>query len=355
MGPVHEFERRLGESWPPTAWQDLSVLVAVSGGADSVALLRGLVALKQGGPGRLVAAHFDHRLRGADSDADREFVVDLCQRRGIECHLGQWSPGDSFGRHPDGVEAAARTARYAFLQAAAAQWGARYVATAHTADDQAETVLHHIVRGTGLAGLAGMSRARPLGEAVTLIRPLLAFRRSEVLEYLAALRQSHREDATNVDLTFTRSRIRHELLPLLARDYNPQVIDSLVRLSTLAADAQAAIDGLVADLAARCVKRRVGGVVEGGAIEGSADQGSAVEIALTPLAGQPRHLIRALLVGVWREQNWPLQAMGFDEWELLADMAAAKPDQACPAKRVFPGGVVAERGRETLALHRCAQ
>jgi tRNA(Ile)-lysidine synthase len=154
----------------------------------------------------------------------------------MECHVGQWEAGQSSvvlasaglssgrllsGGHPDGVEAAARAARYEFLQATAERLGARYVATAHTADDQAETVLHHIVRGTGLAGLAGMSRARSLGAAATLIRPLLSFRRRDVIEYLGALGQSYCEDTTNRDPAFTRSRIRHELLPLLASGLQP--------------------------------------------------------------------------------------------------------------------------------------
>jgi tRNA(Ile)-lysidine synthase len=344
MRPPHDFERRLAQSWPPAGWQEVGVLVAVSGGADSVALLRGLAALKTDGPGRLVAAHFDHRLRGMDSTADREFVVALCQQLGIECHVGQWDAGrSSAGRsssgYPDGVEAAARAARYEFLQATAERLGARYVAAAHTFDDQAETVLHHLVRGTGLAGLAGMSRARPLGAAVTLIRPLLAFRRSDVLEYLGALGQPYCDDATNRDPAFTRSRIRHELLPLLARDYNPRVIDALVRLSSLASETQATIDGLVAELAARCVVRREPG---------------QVEIDLEPLATAPRHLVRECMIAVWREQGWPLQSMGFEEWELLAGMAAANPGESRRTKRVFPGGVVVERSRKSLTLRRAA-
>lgn len=337
-----EFERRLSESWTPADWQGVGVVVGVSGGADSVALLRGLAALNLARPGRLTAAHLNHQLRGAASTADREFVEGLCKRLGIDCHTGLWqakdSPaGSSSGRQPDGVEAAARSARYEFLQSTAERLGFRYVATAHTADDQAETVLHHVVRGTGLAGLAGMSRARPLGEAVTLIRPMLAFRRSDVIEYLDALGQTYCEDETNRDPTFTRNRIRHELLPMIARDCNPRVIDSLVRLSAQAAEAQAVIDGFVANLSAQSIKRREPGVVE---------------IALAPLAAVPRHLVRELLRTAWREQNWPLQAMGFDEWELLASMATMNPIEPSTTKRIFPGTVTVERLGHLLVLSR---
>jgi tRNA(Ile)-lysidine synthase len=342
MTVAEEFQRRLNESWPPETWRDVGVLVAVSGGADSVALLRGLDEQRRLRGSRLMVAHFDHRLRGTESTADRDFVVALCKQLSVECHMGEWTPAEAAGPCPDGVEAAARTARYAFLQSTAERSGCRYIATAHTADDQAETVLHHILRGTGLSGLAGMSRTRPLGVAVTLIRPLLSFRRTDVIAYLADIGQPYRDDATNREPAFTRNRIRLQLLPLLARDYNPRVVESLLRLSSLAADVQAVIDGLVDELAASCVAGRTKG----------AARRNLVEIDLGSLAETPRHLVRELFVALWREQNWPLQSMGFDEWDQLAEMAAEKPSETCPAKRVFPGAVKAERQPDRLILQR---
>jgi tRNA(Ile)-lysidine synthase len=183
---LQPLEQQLVASWPPGGWNEVTVLLAVSGGADSMALLRAMDAVHAGPPGRLGVAHFNHRLRGADADADEQFVVEQCQRSGRTCHLGRresLSP-DAGG---DGIEAAARAARYAFLQEVAHRIGARYVVTAHTADDQAETILHHILRGTGLAGLSGIPRTRPLGEAVTLIRPMLDISHDDVLDYLKAL------------------------------------------------------------------------------------------------------------------------------------------------------------------------
>ena len=232
-------EEKLAASWPPAAWQDLTLLVAVSGGADSVALLRALTAVQGGGSGRIHAAHFNHHLRAAESDADQAFVVELCHGLGIACEVGHTA--GSLAEVPGtGLEEAARAARYDFFRQAAERLGARYLATAHTADDQAETILHRVIRGTGVAGLAGIARVRSLGPAVSLIRPLLGVRRGEVLAYLEELRQPYRRDSSNDDRRFTRNRLRRELLPLLASQYNAGVVEALLRLGSLAGEAQAA-------------------------------------------------------------------------------------------------------------------
>ena len=183
-------EAKLAAAWPPSDWADVTVLAAVSGGGDSVALLRAMAALKTGGQGRLCVAHLNHQLR-PDADEDERFVVDLSCRLGLTCEVERVNVKHLVSQSGDSLEAAARGARYRFLQDAAGRLGARFVATAHTADDQAETILHRIVRGTGVRGLSGMARVRPLGHA-TLIRPLLAMRRSELQSYLDALGQPYR-------------------------------------------------------------------------------------------------------------------------------------------------------------------
>lgn len=325
------FARQLALAWPPEAWHDLTVLVAVSGGADSVALLRGLAEIRLTGPGRLVGAHFNHGLRGAESEADERFVVELCQSLGLECEVGRADAGQLSATGADGLEAAARTARYAFLQAAAERLGARYVVTAHTADDQAETILHRIVRGAGLAGLAGMPRFRPLGQAVTLLRPLLGLRRSDVTAYLAGLGQPYREDSTNADAGYTRNRIRHELLPQLARQYNPQVVEALLRLGQLAGEGQSVIAAQVDALLPKCVRR---------------ESTHRVSIDCRTLAAQPRAIVRELLVFAWRGQGWGEQAMGYDHWERLADLV----QNASAAALTLPGAVQATRSGDVLAL-----
>lgn len=328
---MHPFEQKLSALWPPQSWGDITTLVGVSGGADSVALLRALHALKCQGPGRLVVAHFNHQLRGDDSWADQHFVVALSESLGLESRLSA-DPASPTRSDGDGLEAAARAARYAFLQETAEQMGARYVVTAHTSDDQAETILHHILRGTGLAGLAGMRRTRQLGPAVTLVRPMLEVSRRDVLAYLAFLDQPYREDKTNLDPKYTRNRIRHELLPMLEHGYSPTVVESLLRLGSLAADAQRVIEGVVRPLLERSIVKR---------------DARSVTLDCRELAGEDRHLVRELMVEIWHLQAWPLQAMGYAEWNLLADLAQAPGDAAT---QDFPGAIRAERRGEWLVV-----
>ena len=321
--------------WPPDDWRDLTVLAAVSGGADSVALLRGLHAIRAPGNGRLVVAHFNHELRD-EADGDERFVRELADRLGLECVVGRANRPALTPRPTSGLEESARQARYDFLRATAVEIGARYVATAHTADDQAETVLHRILRGTGMAGMRGIRRTRALAEGVSLIRPLLSVRRGELTGYLAELGQPFREDATNAERRFTRNRLRHELLPQLAQRYNANVVDALLRLSHLAGEAQDVIDGLVADLLRRHVTL----------------EKDRLLVACAELRREPRYLVRELFVAAWRRQGWPEQAMGFAEWELLADMALAPDVPRGSLTRMLPGGIRVERQADAVLLER---
>ena len=242
------------------------------------------------------------------------------------------------GSRGRGIEDIARKARYAALEEMAGRVGARFVVTAHTADDQAETILHRILRGTGLRGLSGMSRTRRLGPT-TLLRPLLGMGRAELTAYLGDRQQPFRTDASNGDVRFTRNRIRKELLPLLAARYNPTIVAALLRLGELAGESQSLIDELVRDVAQRCVRRV---------------RRDEVHLDLDILAAQPPHLVCEVLMAVWRRQDWPLMAMGFAEWGLLAAMvsAAAKRSTAGSPMRMFPGAIVAEISEGELRLGR---
>jgi tRNA(Ile)-lysidine synthase len=352
MAVLHPLEAKLAAAWPPEAWRDVTVLLAVSGGPDSVALLRAMPALQQAaGEGRIVAAHLNHQLRPGEADADEAFVADLCRRLGVACELGRARLESAKPPAPqaggDGIEAAARQARYEFLEQAAARAGARYVVTAHTADDQAETILHHIIRGTGIAGLAGMARTRPLGPA-TLIRPLLGFRRAELLAYLGDLGQPYRDDSSNRDTRFTRNRIRHELLPWLAEEFNSGVVEALLRLGSLAGQAQEVIDGLAGELADKHVREESPSEVFIKAV------GRSGAPCLTPSSDLHLHpyLYRELLMEIWRRQGWPMQAMGFAQWDLLEQMLTC-PERGRAgrsAKQTFPGGISAERVESGLRL-----
>lgn len=305
------FEDRLAQAWPESDWGPVPVVVAVSGGADSVALLRGLVSLAEADRSRLIVGHFDHRLR-PDSEEDAAFVRDLCGQEQVRCELGLASV-DLAAESAGSVEEAARDARYEFLTGVACRVGARYVATAHTADDQVETILHRIVRGTGIRGLAGIPASRELVPGITLVRPLLDFRRTEIVDYLSGLGQPFRSDPTNSDERFTRNRIRNVLLPVLRNEYNPLVDESLRRLGMLAGELSSYVESAAGEQLARCVQFSA----------------NAVSIDLSQLAGVPPLIVRTMLRQVWRAQGWPEREMSFERWheleELLRSRAVAGP------------------------------
>jgi len=207
------------------------VLAAVSGGPDSVALLSILVNLKDTlGIERITVAHFDHRLRGDESDADREFVRALAHSSGLDFHCGA-ADVRSFARNRKiSVEMAARECRRSFLQGAATALNARKIALGHTANDQAEEVLLRILRGTGPSGIQAMSP----GTAECLIRPLLFATRDEVLEYLRDLAIAFRNDSSNFDPFCQRNFLRLKVFPLLREAFHPQIVETIARCAGLA-------------------------------------------------------------------------------------------------------------------------
>ena len=185
------------------------------------------------------AVHFNHKLRGKASDTDEKFVAALAEKLGVTLHVGRADVAEKAAREKRNVEDAARRARYSFFARLAEQGAVDVVATAHTMDDQAETVLGHILRGTGIAGLAGI---HPMAGSVA--RPLLGFRREELRKFLHAKKQKWREDATNRDTTKVRARMRKKLLPLLVRQFNPAVIEHVAGLAARAREQGALVDCL---------------------------------------------------------------------------------------------------------------
>src|SRR5262245_47978864 len=210
------------------------LLVAVSGGADSMALLRGLCELQKQRPLVLRAGHLDHKMRGQAARDDADWVAETCRLLDLPCTIGRADVAEIARSSGRGIEETARDERYRFLEDTARGLDFPAVALAHTADDQAETILHHILRGTGLSGLGGIPRERVLESGVRLWRPLLEIDRSLLLDYLGSVGQSYREDESNHDAAYTRNRIRHQLLPLLASNYNPRVREALCRLGSQA-------------------------------------------------------------------------------------------------------------------------
>ena len=206
------------------------VIAAVSGGADSVAMLFALYLLRDELGITLEAAHFNHHLRGAESDRDEAFVTDFCGRYGIPLHLGSGriAPGKK------GLEAAARDARYAFLRRLPGK-----VATAHTADDNAETVLMRLIRGTGLKGLGAIA---PVSGNV--IRPMLTVTRDDVEAFLKEYALPHVEDSSNAEDDFLRNRIRHGILPLM-RAENPRIGENLSAMALLLRQDEACLQAMI--------------------------------------------------------------------------------------------------------------
>jgi tRNA(Ile)-lysidine synthase len=198
------------------------VAVAVSGGADSVALLRVLLDLRTDLGIVLAVAHFNHGLRGAQSQADEAFVAELAKELTLEFFVGRGDVRDHALTRKLSLEAAGRKLRYRWLAQLSAEQRFDAVATAHTLDDQAETVLLKFLRGAGTRGLAGIYPVLEFGNT-RVIRPLLNISRAEVEAYLESLGQQWREDETNLDRRFTRNRVRHDLLPLLEREFNPNI------------------------------------------------------------------------------------------------------------------------------------
>lgn len=217
------------------------IAVGVSGGADSVALLRFLAALRPQFGWDLVVCHIHHGLRGAEADRDECFVRALAEQLGLPCAVSRIDAAALALRDHISVEEAGRMARYAFFAQTAGEGGR--IATAHTLDDSIETVLMNLVRGTGLRGLCGIPRIRG-----NIVRPLLDCTRAEVEDYLGALGQPYCTDSTNLTDDYTRNRIRHDILPRLC-ELNPNFPGAMARMLPRLAAQQALTDCLAAQSA----------------------------------------------------------------------------------------------------------
>lgn len=284
------------------------VLVAVSGGADSVALLVGLVDLATEFSLQLVVGHLNHRLRGAASDADADWVLQLSRSLDLTCERGELADevlADQLG----GLEERARHFRYQFLEAAAARHDCPIIMLAHTSNDQAETVLHHLLRGTGISGLSGIPFSRMTPKGFRLVRPLLTMSRAGIETFLRDRGQEYCTDHTNEDPAMTRNRLRHHVLPLLRKEINPHVDEALARLAEQAADVDEILRNAAQQLLNRCVLD---------------SQAESCRLDTSHLIEQPRHLVREVFRRLWQQQHWSRQSMGFEQWNRLAEMLESR-------------------------------
>jgi tRNA(Ile)-lysidine synthase len=228
--------------------------VAVSGGADSVALLLLLLELRKKLGVVLSVVHFNHKLRGKASEADEKFVAQLAVKHELEFHTAFLHVAKKAKKERANLEDAARRARYDYFLSLVESGKVTRIAVAHTADDQAETVLAHLMRGTGLTGLGGI---HPVVGPV--FRPLLGVRRHELREFLRARKQNWREDLTNRDTKKMRARIRKKLLPLIEKQFQPAIVKHLATLADLAREDEFLFDAVVGELAAALVHRSADG------------------------------------------------------------------------------------------------
>ncbi len=217
-----------------------TVICAVSGGADSMALLWSMYLLKEKLGITLEAAHFNHHLRGQESDRDAAFVQAFCDGYGIRLHMGS----AAVQKGQKGLEAAAREARYAFFRSLSGK-----IATAHTADDNAETVLINLIRGSGLRGLGAIA---PVGER--LIRPMLTVTRQEVLQFLQEYHIPHVEDGSNAQDDFLRNRIRHHVMPLLTQE-NPRLAENMSAMALRLRQDEACLEAMAQTARTNSVKQ----------------------------------------------------------------------------------------------------
>jgi len=309
------------------------VVVGVSGGADSTALLLGLAASAPPG-GRIVVAHAEHDLRAAAAD-DRGFVAALAARLGVEFTATRLAVRAA-ATEGEGLESRARRLRYRFFEAVAREQAARHVLVAHTADDQAETILHRILRGTGPAGLAGMAAARELCDGVGLLRPLLRVSREDVRAFLAATAEAWREDESNADVRFARNFIRHEILARCAAGPYPAAPAALVRLGRQAGRLAAALRSAAEHLLEAHARRRADG---------------GIEVRGGPLAGLDPHLVAEMFAVLWEREGWPRRDMTATHYERLAALVRSA-DAADGGITDYPGGVRVDRRGGVVALLR---
>ncbi len=237
MKDAHALQTKIGRFIEDEALlkQGEGVVVAVSGGPDSMALLHLLFALSNSYGWSIVAAHADHGFRGEESAEEASFVMSTAAAWGIPCFVTRLDMPAYLQQHGGNPQAVSRERRYAFLRDMAIQVGATSIVLAHHADDQAETVLMRLLRGTSLSGLGGIPVRRMYEPGIELVRPLIRVYKQELLDYCEAVGIPYRTDSSNLDTKYTRNRIRLEVMPFLSR-YEERLPETLNRLALVAAD-----------------------------------------------------------------------------------------------------------------------
>ncbi|MEY3175307.1 MAG: tRNA(Ile)-lysidine synthase [Planctomycetota bacterium] len=294
------------------------LLVAVSGGVDSMVLLRVTADLASRHQRPLAAAHLNHNLRGAASVRDAELVRRYAEQLGVRLLESCLTAGELEADSTGSLEESARKARLKFLIRTAQEQQLPVVLTAHHAADQAETVLHNILRGTGLKGLRGIPVSRPLAPGVRVLRPLLKVSKQELQRFAVAHAIAFAVDETNADPRFTRNRIRHDLLPRLREQFNPTIEDALLRLAEQSGELLEIADSLADELLQKALLQ---------------EDEVSVRLNISELMTAPDAILRHAMVRLWDRKNWPRQQLRAAHWHRAAALVRS------PGSCDFPGAV----------------
>lgn len=297
---THSLLEKLTDRWPIFRWQNVTIVIGCSGGADSVGLVCALSELRPANT-TLVVAHFNHRLRGDESDGDQVFVENLASKLNLAFESESVPPDSQLATD----ESTLRNARYEFFRHAAGKSGARYVAVAHTADDSVETTLHNLIRGTGLKGLGGIPPFRDLGPDLVLIRPLIDVWRTELEDYLRSRDQTYRQDSSNQKDEYTRNRIRNQLIPFITASFCPQAKQAIHRTSMIVGDAHEALDNLGRTWLAEAIESQTN---------------ESVILRRPPNESVAWPIFQLALASLWHQQEWPLQAMTANHWAIIREL-----------------------------------
>ncbi len=344
MNPSEVLCRHVLERWPLSSWQESTVVVGVSGGADSMALLECIRELR-GASAQTIVAHYNHGMRGMESDDDQLFVESIASQLGMTCVVG-FADRDVIA---NASEVQLRYFRHAFFTQVAAEHHAQWIALAHHADDQVETFLHNLMRGSGPSGLAGIPFSRPLTAQTVLVHPFLRVTRSQILEYLKYRDRSFRTDSSNATNQYTRNRIRNELLPMLRQFWSGEDSETQADLldrriqqaSELIADEHSAIIQMAETWILKC---------EDNVPDHASRNSSDIRLPLQSCVEQCWPVVRQAFTILWKQRGWPLREMGHQHWRRLQNLIQAASTTTHPKQIDLPGGLRARCSRGWLIV-----
>ena len=334
--------------WPADRWSGTTGVLAISGGADSVAMLRAFCELRERGcvvsHTQFALAHFNHQLRGEESDQDEAFVRSLADQLKLPVYIGNSVHPPEIDSSkleiPRGNEALWRRDRNRFFRDVAQRTNANWIATGATADDQVETALHHLLRGSGPAGIAGVRSVRTIAPGLSLVHPLVETWKAQIVDYLNTLGQKYRSDSSNAALHFTRNRIRLELIPWLESFAgNPHLKQRLLVATQLIRDEHTLVEQMAHEW------------LEKAPIEISSN---GFQCPLNAIAATPWPILQAAFVELWHRLEWPLQDCTFRHWQRANELLKQAALSNHPKQLQFPSSIRWQCARKILRVTRQA-